>query len=705
MGEGKPTSSALQRLGRLLRAELAYYPGRISLAGRLVLASTSVMVLVMAFRIPSAAVGAVFPFLISRESPQATRNSAVRLGAACILGTAEILLGGMLTAGSPFLHFIWVIANLFVAFYLISSLKFMDAALPLSVIIAASIQLWDAPVSGEVRVERTLYTLLSVLMACVIAVVIEALFAKKHPPDVVLAGVQQRLALVEELLENYGTQGHRARALGIQLDRYATRGVGDLRALLSQSIYEPIYKERLSAVLALTGQLMELSVNLAESRAVLSVNDVHRCVSIATSVKAIRASLFGGEAPDWLELSQGEPADSPIIVEMERTVDLIAQSFAGENHLVHHHLPPPAPVSNQGIFVADAFQSKEHFKFAVRGTLSGMLCYLFYMSTGWMALGASIVTCFLTALPNTGAGRHKRTLRFAGFFLGAGVIGLSAEALVLPKIDTLPEFMLLFASVVSIGAWVATSGPRIAFGGFQIVFAYSLVNLNKFTINTSLVPARDVILGIILAVVAMWLIFDHLWAKSSTVSVRSLLLASLKDVARLDRAAGDSPQKLNQHLVSESSRINRNFDKVKNLSDFYVFESYPKTREETVLDQFVTTSLPQVRAFLLVKTGLLQHRIVSNSQQESELVREVQRRSSHIVFGLATAIEKLSFEPEEKPFSSGDDLWRRVKSEMTRGRESGEGELVTEMRLCSSLLDLAVHLHEGVRSSLGTIKA
>jgi multidrug resistance protein MdtO len=702
MTEGKPTSSALQQLGSLLRAELAYYPGRISLAGRLVLASTSVMVLVMVFRIPSAAVGAVFPFLISRESPQATRNSAVRLGVACILGTTEIILGGMLTAGSPFLHFIWVIANIFGAFYLISSLKFMDAALPLSVVIASSIQLWDIPVSGEFRVERTLYTLLSVLMACVLSAAIETLFAKKHPPDAVLAGVQQRLALVEELLENCGTPGHKPTALGIQLDRYATRGVGYLRAQLSNSNYEPTYKERLSAVLALTGQLIELSANLAEWRTLLSVNDVHRCVSIATSLSSIRASLSKGEAPGWLELSQGEPADSPIIVEMERTVDLIAQSFTDENYVVHHQLPVPSPVSSQGIFVADAFQSKEHFKFAVRGTLSGMLCYLFYMSTGWIALGASITTCFVTALPNTGAGRHKRTLRFAGFFLGAGVIGLTAEALVLPRIDTLPQFMLLFASVVSIGAWVATSGPRIAFGGFQIVFAYSLINLNKFTINTSPVPARDVILGIILAVVAMGIIFDHLWAKSSTVSVRSLLLASLKDVARLDRAVGDSPQTLNERLVTESTRINRNFDKVRSLSDFYVFESYPKTREESVLDEFVTASLPQVRAFLLVKMGLLQHRILSNSQQESELVREVQQHSSHILLGLATAIEKLSFGQEDEPLSSGDDLWSQVTSEMTRGRESGKAELVTEMRLCCSLLDLAVHLREGVRSSLET---
>ena len=71
---------------------------------------------------------------------------------------------------------------------------------------------------------------------------------------------------------------------------------------------------------------------------------------------------------------------------------------------------------------------------------------------------------------------------------------------ILPLLDTIAQYALLFASIVWIGSWVATSGPRIAFSGFQIVLAYNLVNLNRFTLNTSLVPARDVVLGIVLGI-------------------------------------------------------------------------------------------------------------------------------------------------------------------------------------------------------------
>ena len=85
------------------------------------------------------------------------------------------------------------------------------------------------------------------------------------------------------------------------------------------------------------------------------------------------------------------------------------------------------------------------------------------------------------------------------------------------------------------------------------------------------------------------------------------------------------------------------------------------------------------------------------------LVQEVQRCSSQILLGLATAVERQGFTTEETSLPGDEDLARRVKSAITRSRELGDGELVTEMRLCASLLDLAAYLREGVRSSLETI--
>jgi multidrug resistance protein MdtO len=156
----------------VVRAELAMYPGRLSLMFRIVLACTSVMVLVMVFRIP-AALGAYYPLLLSRDSPRATRRSALRTSIACTLGAAEIIIGAMLFAGSPFLHFFWLMANLFAVFYLISAMKLYDAAVALGVLIASAMTIWDMGASPATRVTLTLYTLLSILMGCAISALIE----------------------------------------------------------------------------------------------------------------------------------------------------------------------------------------------------------------------------------------------------------------------------------------------------------------------------------------------------------------------------------------------------------------------------------------------------------------------------------------------------------------------------------------------------
>jgi multidrug resistance protein MdtO len=197
----------------------------------------------------------------------------------------------------------------------------------------------------------------------------------------------------------------------------------------------------------------------------------------------------------------------------------------------------------------------------------------------------------------------------------------------------------------------------------------------------------------------MWLFFDHLWAKSSTVSLRSLLLATLRDVARLECAACGSSTAVNQQLIADSTRINRNLDNLRSLSDLYAFESFPKTKEETFLDRFLTELLPQVRAFLLVKTGLLQHRLVGESVPDDSLVIEVLRRSTEILLRVTHSVERLSPAVRDTRLVT-QELRNRVKEGVSRTLEEGERRAITEMRLCSSLLELALHVEAGVQANL-----
>jgi len=691
------SKSPIRSFVEMLRAELAWYPGRPAVVGRMVLACVSVVLLAVIFRLPGAVLGASFPILISRENLKATRKTAFQIGLACSIGTAEVIVGGMLTAGSPFLHVMWVIASLFAAFYVISSLNFSSASLTLSAVIAIAIRLWDYPIRAEERVQSTLYTLLSILIGCVVSVLIETVFSKKNPPDAVLEGISGRLNLVETLLSQSSAAEFPSSTMTIQLARSAAKGVDDLCGLLATSSYLAGFRDLLATAIALTRQLTELGSNLAESAPILSLEDLEHCRRIARNLASVRSSLARLECPDWIDLPFTSYASNPILIEIERTTGLITQCFCSESFRIHWRSPPAAPTKSISESVADALRNTEHATFAVRGTLSAVLCYLFYMTTGWTGLVSSLLTCTLTARRLTGAGRQRQTLRFAGFIVGAGVIGLGAEVFILPQLNTIAEFALLFASVVWIGSWVATSGPRIAFVGFQIVLSYSLVNLNRFTINTSLVPSRDAVLGIVLGIVAMWLVFDHLWAQTSSASVRSLLLGTLRNLAHFKALSAGSSLDENQQLTVESSKLNRDFDKLRDLADLYAFESFPKQPQGSLVNRSILTLVPELRAFLLVKTGLLQQRNLAVVKVEDGLIQEVEEKASSVLHGLANAIEEESVEKISSWNARSEDVRTTVSIEEGRLKEGKDQQRYTEIRLCASLLDLASDLERRAR--------
>jgi multidrug resistance protein MdtO len=689
--------SSVRHLVELLRAELAWYPGRFALVGRIVLACTSVMLLAEIFRIPGAALGASFPILISRETPTASRKSAFQIGLACSIGTAEVIVGGMLTAGSPFLHVMWVGASLFGAFYVISVLNFTSASLTLSALVAVAIQLWDYPIPAEVRVERTLYTLLSILIACVVTALVETLFAKKHPPDAVVAAISRRLSQVETLLGLTYAAEHTPTALTLQLSRYAAKGVDDLWGLLANAGYDVGRHDLFGTVIGFTRQLVELGSNLAETAPALSVEDRQRCRVIAGNLGAVRLGLGSNGSPALNNVPFVGYAHNPILMEIERTIDLIVQCSSNEYLNIQRSFSSAVPTTSTSGLVTVSIQNGGHITFAVRGTLSALVCYLFYMSTGWMSLGASILTCTLTARRLTGASRQRQSLRFAGFIVGAGVVGLGTEVFILPQIDTLAQYAVLFASVVWIGSWISTSGPRIAFAGFQIVLAYSLVNLNRFTINTSLVPARDSVLGIVLGVAAMWLVFDHLWAQTSSESVRNLLLKTLRNLASFKAVSAESPREINRQWAAESPKISRDIDHLRELADMYVFESFPKKPQESLVNQSIRTLLPELRAFLLVKTGLLQHRNLSVAKVEEALIREVEERVSGVLYGLANAIEEESHEQLSSSNVHTEELRMKVSIEEEKSRDGKDQQKHTEIRLWAALLDVASDLERRAR--------
>ena len=94
-----------------------------------------------------------------------------------------------------------------------------------------------------------------------------------------------------------------------------------------------------------------------------------------------------------------------------------------------------------------------------------MVCYVLYVSLDWPGISTSVTTCVFTALSNVGTSRQKQVLRIAGAVLGGFVFGIGAQVFILPNIDSITGFVVLFAVVTAIAAWVSTSSSRLSYAG------------------------------------------------------------------------------------------------------------------------------------------------------------------------------------------------------------------------------------------------
>src|SRR5258708_1707899 len=187
-------------LWEFLKEELVPYPGRAALAGRMVMAGTFAMLICMTFRIPYGAYCAIYAFTISRESTQLTVKAAIARIVSYSLGAIYVLIGATVFVDDPLLRLLWVIGSMFMAFYAISAMSNDGSATGIAYLIVITVPLWDEHISGELRLEGTLWAVFALSIGSGAAVVGELLFEAMRPGNDLLRSIADRLASVEAVL-------------------------------------------------------------------------------------------------------------------------------------------------------------------------------------------------------------------------------------------------------------------------------------------------------------------------------------------------------------------------------------------------------------------------------------------------------------------------------------------------------------------------
>ena len=677
-----------------LRQELAPYPGRGAAVARMVIAATLTMIIIVTFRIPGGAVGALCAFILSRENLISTAKSALSIILAFGIGGLFIPIGARMFASTPFTHFLWELISLFCIFFLLRTLQNFALATGLGLVGTTILAIWYLPGPAESNVELTLWQVLGALVGAVVTFSVEATFHFFSKSDELRDGLDHRLGDIEIMLRCYATGQPFPDATSRALVQYAVVGIGSLRRYVARSNFNSLERMQKSTVVSLTGRSIDFAAALASSASTFEPALRERADHLAQRVAEIRDALLTRRLPQAWEPTFDPTASTPLFNELESMIALMFAVLRSSSSIDTRMEVLEGSQPSNRIFIEDAFTNREHLRFTLSGTLAAMLCYILYVGMAWPGLATSVTTCVLTALSNIGASRQKQVLRIAGAVIGGFVFGLGSQVFILPYIDSITGFAVLFAVVTAVAAYISTSSSRLSYAGLQIALAFYLINLSEFRIQLSLAVARDRAVGVLLGVSMMWLVFERFYPRPAADEMVRVFIRTLRLMAAFVSESSIGADAETIVLIRrQRDQVYRYFGEVNAQADAVPFETGPERAGHMAARDRIRRWQSWLRSFYVMEIPLLQFRLLGDPSRISQAFRHIEvqfiedcSRSFHRI---ADSLEN-QLDNKEFQLAAHDSLQKRlttaVSHEETPVSPQEEG-LLRITRMLSGLVD------------------
>jgi len=210
------------------------------------------------------------------------------------------------------------------------------------------------------------------------------------------------------------------------------------------------------------------------------------------------------------------------------------------------------PANKVPLLIPGAFWEVSTWAFGFKISLCATLCYILYFSVDWPGISTSVTTVLIAGLSTTGALKQKFAFRLAGALIGGLFLGLGCTVFLFPHMDSITSLTVLVAILAFGAAWI-TAGRQFSYVGLQIIFAFYLVAFEDFRAPTQLAPARDRLIGILLALVVMWFVFDQMWPVRTVTAMRQALASILRSEVALFQLEMSSPPR--QELLRQADTL------------------------------------------------------------------------------------------------------------------------------------------------------
>lgn len=510
-------------------------PGRLGTTLRIVLASILTLLLLLVWQVPFASIALYFVFIVGRDSPSVSVRSGVMSMLTLVAAVATELSVVALFDNDPVARILGVAIVSCLAGMLVVATTVPILPSTWGFIFCTLIALWERHAPADTLVKGSLWILAATGIAVGCSVLIEYVFVTRNPAEMLAEERRMRYRALVAMFTLYaqGADASQIHKAAVPVARLAATGQSGM-----QRLYNSIVDRNLDAGtlpigtrvrITMLAQLMDVAAAFGFQTPTADDSETRqRCAQIAAECQA----LLVDARPQHEGYTQPGPGDRLTLLDrVEGNLHIIASmpydvSPGRDKELV------ALPSRKVPLLIPGAFKDRSTWAFGLKISLCATLCYIFYFAVDWPGISTSVTTVLIAGLSTTGAIKQKFAFRLLGALIGGLILGLGCTALIFPEMDSITSLTVLVAILAFGSAWIA-AGRQFGYVGLQIIFSFYLVAFEDFHAPTELAPARDRLIGILVALIVMWFVFDQMWPVRTVTAMRRSAASILRSEADL----------------------------------------------------------------------------------------------------------------------------------------------------------------------------
>jgi multidrug resistance protein MdtO len=620
-------------------------PGRLNSSLRIVLATVMTLILLMTLRMPLASIGLYYIFIIGRDSPAISVRSGFLSLLALAASVATVLAVVALSDNDPAARLLSVSIVAFLAGMLMLSTNITLLATTWGFIYCTLIAFWETQAPADYLVKQTLFLIGTVAVALVCSVAVEYVFGTKNPVKELQHQRQIRYQAVETMFSLYSqgvTHEQIQPAVTAVLQLAAAGQIG------MQRLYNEIVDRNLDpgtlpvgtrVRITMQAQLMDIAAAFGSQNPLVTDPELRRrCGHIAEICKALKTDAV----PVLDEHVAHKTGEAILLIDRIDAIlhDILSMPLGGgdDKELI------ALPSSKVSIFIPGAFTKHETVAFALKLSLCATICYIIVRAVDWPGISTSVITVLITGLSTSGAIKQKLIFRLVGSAIGGLIFGLGATVFLFPHMDSITSLVLLIASIAFLSAWWA-GGRQFNYVGLQIAFSFYLVAFEGFSAPTELAPARDRLIGIIVALIVMAFVFDLIWPVRTVTAMRNALAGVLLSEAKFLRLAksSGSPEQVQRDADHLRDQIGKTVADIRTMNSTVEYEFGPDREEQLRSSKILLQAALASVAFFWNQFAVLHSSKAADFLAQPELSEMRQNMAESLELMAGSVIHKSAF--------------------------------------------------------------